>query len=257
MMKKRSIFIALAFTMALVTSCSKEEGTVFDLENEVLDQSVINFESLGAVTVNVAKDENGKVRKDYGLRQKEVEDFFTNNPGHITLIDYKANGTYEVNIIKDQNSPLYPKETELTEKGGGAVAAKSSNYEVTLYDDDSFRDRYLRIVKSYNHYDSDLKNTYSTSPRKKGFNDKMSSLIAKAPSNKRLRIRLYDDKNYQDTQIILTLDANTSLYVTYFGIVYYLNNNPGTTSNYVDFIGQYYIPRFNDKLSSFKLEVLN
>jgi hypothetical protein len=242
--------------VTFLVSCSKEEESTLELNQELIDQSVISFESLGEISVKLFKDPNDQLSKDYGVHQQEVEDFFNNNPEHVTMIDYKANGDYKVTILKDKNSALYPKEIPMT-KPNEFVDAKSFNYEVTFYDDDNFRDRYLRIVKPFNHYDSDLKNTYSTSPRKKGFNDKTSSLIAKAPSNKRLRIRLYDDKNYQDTQIILTLDYNTSLYVTYFGITYYLNNNPGTTSNYIDNFGQYYIPRFNDKLSSFKLEVLN
>ena len=231
-MKKRSFFLAIAFAISLV-SCKKEEITTPNHEPETLAESTVNFESLGEIEVKAVKNEKGQVVYDYGSRQKEVDEFFASNPDHVMLIDCNEEGKTNVSVIKSEKSKLFPK-SETSNKPDGPINKSSSYYTVTFYDDDTFSDRYLRVHKNYDHYDSDLKDTYSTYPVKKGFNDKTSSLKIKSPMNQSLRVTLYDDKNYQDTKIILTVAPNTYFNIAYLGIVNtYSVQNSYVTTNYV------------------------
>jgi hypothetical protein len=256
-MKKVVIFGTLSLVIGLV-SCKKDEVVAPNKEAKVLAVSTVNFESLGEIEVKTVQNEEGQVFYDYGSKQKEVDEFFESNPDHVTLINHDENGNTDVTIIKGEESRLFPKEED-PEKVEGSANRSGYEYTVTFYDDNNFQDRYLRINKSYSsHYDSDLKNTYSTNPWKKGFNDKTSSLRIESPLYKSLRVRMYDDKNYQDTKIILTVSANKVFTIPYLGIKNTYSNpfQNVIMTNYVDSFGSYYVPKFNDKMSSFKIDIL-
>ncbi|MFK7785676.1 MAG: hypothetical protein AB8B56_11200 [Crocinitomicaceae bacterium] len=256
-MKKGMILCALAFGMAFV-SCKKDEVNVPQEEVKVLAESTVNFEGMGDILVKTVQNEKGQVSYDYGAKENDVNAFFESNPDYVTLINYDENEKAEVTIITSEESRLFPKEEDGRKLDESIHNRSGFEYTVTFYDDNNFSDRYLRINKSYSsHYDSDLKDTYSTNPWKKGFNDKTSSLRIESPEYKSLRVRLYDDKNYQDTKIILTVSADKVFTIANLGFENIFSSTQNVvTTNTTKWWGAYYTPKFNDKLSSFKIDIL-
>ncbi len=224
-------FIALL----LVCSCN---DSAKDFEPVLLEEQVMHYEGIGDVTVKLFQDENGLEYRDFGEFKNEVEAFLAENLSTVTIVREDENG-FDITVLTSQDSPLYPNDVEYTEsQGTNTIGKRFDDWSVTLYDDNFYQDRYLTRSRSFgqSYSDSDLKNSYSTNPFKKGFNDKTTSLkgtLSDFNSNKQLKVTLYDDKNFQDTQKI-----------------FYSNIVGNISHPHLGILG------FNDKCSSYKVAVI-
>lgn len=226
----------LSIALSAIMACNKNNH-IDSLSPNTTETMFV--ETIGDVDYEMITNSIGEQEIRYlknGMKEV-MENFHLEYPKSVVYIDMTTNKK-AITIAVDDRSNLLPPKIVEDNSQEEARERNSCRYEVTFFDDTNFSDRFLRIKSSSIFFaDSDLKNTYSTSPRKRGFNDKTSSIKITPPCCScfntssepvTLVLELFDDKNFKDRRIVAHI----------------LNPTEVPT-----------LPNFNDKLSSFKIKL--
>ncbi len=190
----------------------------------MLDIEKISIPALGAeLSIN-----NGQFLNE---SDEFIYDAFYNQTAHI-LIEFSSN----TKIVLSENNDDNPHDVEVETRCGGS--------NITFYDDTYFRDRELSVDLSsctnlppltWCITDENLKETFSTNPVKKGFNDKCSSFIVENRCfDSWVQLTMYEDTNFEGRSI--TYDIRPR--------VRFFEENLHLTG-------------FNDKMSSYRATTFN
>lgn len=235
------LFMLLVMSAVFVTSCNEEEAL---LNSETKANKEMLVETIGAVAYDIVTTATGEEEVRFlgdGAAQK-METFFKDNPDFVTHLEIDENGIDVTIGINEASTLLPPAIAETADTSEDEVAAnRNCSWVVTFWDDTNYEDRYLRISSSSSYYaDSNLKDTWSTFPKKKGFNDKTSSLKVVPPC--------CECNNSSGSPVILRLELYQ--HINYGGVKLTANVlNPVAVPSLKPY-------NFNDKLSSFKIRLI-
>ena len=207
-------------TMSLLLICCSDNDS--NLDTVIFKDLVLENGEI----IKMSFDDNGSALFETAHMEKLYSEFVSLNPKHGIYISDTRKHPIIVSSIE--------KAIEFDQIDNPISNLKAnSRATASFYDDRNFRDRRLTVTTTTCIEDDDLRNTYSTVPRKRGFNDKTSSVQVTGVG----RLIMYDDRNFEDRFVMFSFNGFFPIRdFTWF-------TNPETNR----------LDSFNDKMSSYVL----